>query len=198
VVYVGVMGPQDGVDYALRAVRQYIDLGRRDALFAFLGSGECLPQLRALARQLDIEEHVVFTGWAFDETLRKYLSTATLGLAPDPKTPLNDASTMNKVIDYMAMGLPIVSFDLKESRRSAQDAAVYVHGDDERAMAVAVRDLLADPEKRRRMGDFGRKRAVDALSWEHGREALLELYGRLLPRPVSPGLDPVPRAEAVI
>ena len=184
VVYVGVMGPQDGVDYALRAVRHFLDTGgANDALFAFLGSGDSLESLIALSKQLRIEDHVVFTGWAYDSDLRRYLSTASVGIAPDPKTPLNDVSTMNKIVDYMAMSVPIVSFDLTESRRSAGEAAVYVANDDEREMALAIRELLSDDARRSRMGRIGRERVETSLAWEHGQIALVDFYDRLLGQP---------------
>ena len=179
-IYLGVMGAQDGVDYALRAIRHAVDGGLTKASFTFIGSGDEFKKLLALAAELGLEDYVQFTGRISDEDLRAYLSTADLCLAPDPKNPLNDVSTMNKIIEYMAMGVPIVSFDLKESRRSAEEAAVYVPNNDERAMGKAIADLLADPAQRRKMGEFGVERVRQSLAWDHSRTVLVDFYDRFL------------------
>ncbi|MEM6674134.1 MAG: glycosyltransferase family 4 protein [Planctomycetota bacterium] len=180
IAYLGVMGPQDGVDYALRAVRHFLDSGRTDAQFAFIGSGDEFEALQALSRELDLESFVEFTGRISDEDLATYLSTASIGLAPDPKNPLNDVSTMNKIIEYMAMELPVVSFDLAESKYSAADAAVYVDANDERAFASAIAELLDDEQRRTTMGQIGRKRVEQELAWDHSRQVLVDFYDRLL------------------
>lgn len=179
-VYLGVMGPQDGVDYALRAVHHVVQSGFRDATFAFIGGGDSFDDLVALSKELRLEEFVRFTGRIPDEDLKRYLCTAELGIAPDPKTPLNDVSTMNKIIEYMAMGLPVVSFDLKESRMSAGDAAVYISNDDPQAMGEAIIQLLKDPERRRAMGEIGRARVREGLAWDHSKKELVAFYDRLL------------------
>jgi glycosyltransferase involved in cell wall biosynthesis len=179
-VYLGVMGAQDGVDYALRAIRHAVDAGQTDASFAFIGSGDEFHRLVTLTSELGLKNYVEFTGRISDDELRLYLSTADLGLAPDPKNPLNDVSTMNKIIEYMAMGIPIVSFDLKESRCSAEEAAVYVPNNDERAMGATIRSLLADPPRRRSMSEFGMMRVRQVLAWDHSRTVLLDFYDRLL------------------
>lgn len=179
-VYLGVMGAQDGVDYALRAIRHAIDLGLDDTSFTMIGGGDEFEALRRLSTELGLDQWVTFTGRIPDAELRALLSTADLGIAPDPKNPLNDVSTMNKIIEYMAMGLPIVSFDLVESRESAGDAAVYVSGDSERGMAEAMMELLGDPERRASMGRVGRERVETRLAWDFSRRALVELYDGLL------------------
>jgi glycosyltransferase involved in cell wall biosynthesis len=134
----------------------------------------------ALASELDLEGEVVFTGRISDEELTAYLSTADVCLAPDPKNPLNDVSTMNKVVEYMAMGRAIVSFDLIESRVSAGDAAVYATPNDEREFAGLVAELLDDPERRTRMGELGQRRLEEDLSWERSAANLVDGYARLL------------------
>lgn len=183
VVYLGVMGPQDGVDYAVRAASLLVnEMGRKDVFFAFIGAGDCWDELKALAVECGLAEHCEFTGRIPDEDLKRYLCTASLGLAPDPMNALNDLSTMNKIIEYMAMGLPVVSFDLKEARYSAQEAAVYVPPNDERLFAQAIRDLLDDEERRRVMGEFGRKRVEEALAWDHSRRVLVDAYDRFFAR----------------
>jgi glycosyltransferase involved in cell wall biosynthesis len=179
-VYLGVMGPQDGVDYALRAAHHVVQRGFQEALFVFIGGGDAFDDLVALSNELHLQDFVKFTGRIPDEDLKRYLCTADLGIAPDPKTPLNDLSTMNKIVEYMAMGLPVVSFDLKESRTSAGDAAVYIANDDPAAMGEAIIELLNDPERRHEMGQIGRTRVRESLAWDHSKRHLVDFYDRLL------------------
>ena len=174
--YLGVMGPQDGVDYAVRALAHLRAEYRDDWHAVFLGSGDVLDDVRRLATSLGLDDHVSFTGWSATPDILRYLSVADVGLAPDPCNPLNDLSTMNKIVEYMAMGIPIVSFDLRESRVSAEDAALYAADNSEAAFARLVSELLDDPERRRRMGELGRERVAGALSWTHSEKALLAAY----------------------
>ncbi|MFN2557372.1 MAG: glycosyltransferase family 4 protein [Nitriliruptorales bacterium] len=179
--YLGVMGPQDGVDLLLRAIAQLVhEHGRRDCHFALLGFGDCFEDLRKLADELDLSEWVTFTGRADDRLIGDYLSTADLGLAPDPKNGFNDLCTMNKVVEYMAFGLPVVSFDLKETRVSAGEAGLYVSDNDPAGFALAIDLLLDDPDRRRGMGELARARIEDELSWEHQAGSYVGLYQRLL------------------
>ena len=182
--YLGVMGPQDGVDYALRALAHLRhDLGRDDLHSTFIGGGDAFDESVALSRELGLEDVVEFTGRVPDETVQAYLSTADICLSPDPRNPLNDVSSMNKVVEYMAMSRPLVSFELIEARVTAQDAAVYAPANDEREFGRLVGELLDDPERRERMGALGRRRVEEALSWEVSRGNLLEAYADLLRRP---------------
>ena len=179
--YLGVMGAQDGVDYALRAVQLLRDeIGRDDMHCVFMGAGDELDEMIALSEELGIADMVDFPGWADDELIQRCLSTADVCLSPDPLTPFNDVSTMNKVVEYMAMGRPLVSFDLVETRVSAGDAAVYVPANDEHAFAKAIDVLLADPDGRRQMGALGRRRVEQKLSWEQSRRTLVSFYEGLL------------------
>ncbi len=159
------MGPQDGVDYALRAVAHLRhELGRDDVHFVFMGGGDAFDDMVALAERARPRRRVEFTGRVPDEFVQACLSTADVCLSPDPRNPLNDVSTMNKVVEYMAMGRPVVSFDLVEARVSAGEAAVYVPANDEQAFAAAIDELLDDPERRASDGRArarpGRARAV--------------------------------------
>ncbi|GAA2878159.1 glycosyltransferase family 4 protein [Nonomuraea rubra] len=175
--YLGVMGPQDGVDYALRSLARLRDEhGRTDWHAVFVGGGDTFDAMVALSRELGLGDYVEFTGRIPDEDLMRYLSTADVCLSPDPLNPLNDVSTMNKVMEYMAMSRPIVSFELREARVSAGEAALYAPANDESEFAKLIIRLLDDPDERRRMGELGRERVAGPLSWEHSKTALLAAY----------------------
>ncbi|TDC05032.1 glycosyltransferase WbuB [Nonomuraea longispora] len=175
--YLGVMGPQDGVDYALRSLARLRDEhGRTDWHAVFVGGGDTFDAMVALSRELGLADAVEFTGRIPDEDLLRYLSTADVCLSPDPLNPLNDVSTMNKIMEYMAMGRPIVSFELREARVSAGEAALYAPANDESEFAKLIAQLLDDPDMRRRMGEIGRGRVAGPLSWHHSKAALLAAY----------------------
>ncbi|MFI5806115.1 glycosyltransferase family 4 protein [Streptomyces sp. NPDC051561] len=175
--YLGVMGPQDGVDYALRALAKLRDeLGRTDWHAVFVGSGDAFDAMVELSEQLGLGDRVEFTGRIPDADLVRRLSTADVCLSPDPRNPLNDVSTMNKVLEYMAMGRAIVSFDLKEARVSAGDAAVYAPANDEAEFAKLIALLLDDPDRRERMGKIGQERIGGELSWRNSQASLLAAY----------------------
>ena len=182
--YLGVMGPQDGVDYALRAIAHLRDvMGRTDVHATFIGSGDAFYDLVQLSHDLGLDDIVEFTGRVPDATVQEYLSTADVCLAPDPKNPLNDVSTMNKIVEYMAMSRPLVSFDLREARVSAGDAALYATPNDETEFARLVAELLDDPERRARMGASGRERVERSLSWSTSAANLLAAYDGVCRRP---------------
>jgi glycosyltransferase involved in cell wall biosynthesis len=179
--YIGVMGPQDGVDIVVRAAEIVIHkLGREDIAFTLIGKGDCFDDLVALRDELGLAGHVEFTGRAPDDLVARILSTADVGLSPDPKNPLNDLSTMNKTMEYMAFGLPVVAFDLRETRVSAADAAVYVRPNDITDYGAAIADLMDDEPRRSRMGRLGRARVEQQLAWSHQERAYLGVYRRLL------------------
>jgi len=181
--YLGVMGPQDGVDYALRALAKLRDdCGRTDWHAVFVGAGDTFDAMVRLAGELGLAERVEFTGRIPDADLLRYLSTADVCLAPDPRNPLNDVSTMNKIMEYMAMARPIVSFDLTEARVSAGEAAVYAAPNDELDFAKQIAGLLDDPEARRRLGEVGVARVSGPLSWRESATALLSAYDRAMNR----------------
>jgi glycosyltransferase involved in cell wall biosynthesis len=183
VAYIGVMGPQDGVDLAVRAAAHVVhDLGREDVAFTFMGSGDSYDELAALRDELRMQDYLELPGRVPDETVLDVLSTAEVGLSPDPKNPLNDVSTMNKTMEYMAFELPVVAFDLKETRVSAGEAACYIKSGDVPAYAKAIVELLDDQEKRESMGRLGRLRISEELGWPHQREAYVGVYDKLLGR----------------
>ncbi|MHC5907615.1 glycosyltransferase family 4 protein [Streptomyces sp. S6] len=175
--YLGVMGPQDGVDYALRALARLRDeCGRSDWHAVFVGGGDTFDAMVELSGRLGLSGQVEFTGRIPDADLARYLSTADVCLSPDPHNPLNDVSTMNKVLEYMVMGRPIVSFDLKEARVSAGEAALYAPANDESAFARLIVELLDDPDGRARMGKIGQGRVGGPLAWQHSQASLLAAY----------------------
>jgi len=179
--YIGVMGPQDGVDIVLRAADVLVhDFGRTDIAVTLIGSGDCFEDLVALRDELGLAGHVEFTGRAPDSLVGRILSTADIGLSPDPKNPLNDLSTMNKTMEYMAYELPVVAFDLLETRVSAMDAAVYVTANDVHEYAKAIAELMDDAPKRHQLGKQGRLRVEQQLAWSHQERAYLDVYGMLL------------------
>lgn len=185
-VYLGVMGPQDGVELVVRAADVVVNqMGRTDCRFALLGFGDCLDDLRGLTTRLGLDGWVTFPGRADDGMIRRWLSTADVGLSPDPKTPFNDLSTMNKTLEYMAFGVPAVAFDLAETRVSAGDAAVYVEEEGPEAFAKAICALLDDPARRRAMGEVGAARIRDRLGWSHQAATYVGVYDRLVGRAPS-------------
>ncbi|MGB6456288.1 MAG: glycosyltransferase family 4 protein [Streptosporangiaceae bacterium] len=181
--YIGVMGPQDGVDIIVRAAAIVVhELGRADIAFTLIGSGDCYDELVALRDDLGLAGHVEFTGRAPDSQVAQILSTADIGLSPDPKNPLNDVSTMNKTMEYMAFELPVVAFDLHETRVSAGDAAVYARPNDVGEYARAIVELLDDEQRRVRLGKTGRTRVEQELAWSHQQRAYLDVYRSVVGR----------------
>jgi len=180
--YVGVMGRQEGIEYLLRAVHHIVfERGRRDIHFGLVGGGTSLPELKALAAQLGIAEYVTFTGRVPDDQLLALLNTADLCVNPDAANELNDKSTMNKIMEYMALGKPIVQFDLTEGRYSAQAASLYARRNDPIDLAARIVELIDDPERRAQMGEYGRRRVADELEWRHEAPKLLAAYRALWP-----------------
>jgi glycosyltransferase involved in cell wall biosynthesis len=179
--YVGALNPQDGVDYLLRSLRELVcTLGRTDFYCVVMGTGDSLEDLRALAEELDLEDYVELTGYVSDEDLMSNLSAADICVDPDPSSPLNDVSTWIKVMEYMAMGKPIVTYDLKETRWSAQDAALYVKPNNELEFAEAIAVLMERPDLRAKMGEFGRQRVEHELKWDIVGQNLVRAYKALL------------------
>ncbi|HLX78958.1 MAG TPA: glycosyltransferase family 4 protein [Burkholderiales bacterium] len=178
--YVGVMGRQEGIDYLLQAARHIVfSLGRRDVQFGLVGGGTSLGEMRALAAQLGVAEFVTFTGRVPDGELLSMLNTADICVNPDVANEMNDKSTMNKIMEYMALGKPIVQFDLTEGRYSAQHASLYAKKNDPVDLAERIVELLDDPERRAQMGAFGRRRVDDELEWRHEAPRLLAAYEAL-------------------
>lgn len=181
VAYIGVMGPQDGVDLAIEAADVIVNsMGRQDITFCLMGSGDEREHLLAERDRRGLRDHVDLPGRVSDEVMAQVLSTADLGLCPDPLNPLNDVSTMNKTMEYMAFGLPVVAFDLRETRVSAQDAARYVTPNSVEEYAAAIVELVDDPEARARMGNLGRQRVEEQLAWPFQSVAYRGVFDELV------------------
>jgi glycosyltransferase involved in cell wall biosynthesis len=175
--YVGVMGKQEGIDYLLRAVAHIVyEMGRHDVHFGLVGAGTSLDEMKAYARELKVDGHVTFTGRVPDAEMLAMLNTADVCVNPDVANEMNDKSTMNKIMEYMALGKPIVQFDLTEGRYSAQDASLYAVRNDARDLGRKIVELLDDPERRQRMGEFGRARVLGQLEWRYEAPKLLRAY----------------------
>lgn len=181
--YVGVMGKQEGIDLLLRAAQHLIvHMGRNDVQFGLVGGGTSLDEMKGLAIEMGIQAHVTFTGRVPDQDLLEMLNTADVCVNPDVANEMNDKSTMNKIMEYMALGKPIVQFDLTEGRFSAQDASLYAARNDPVDMAKKIDELLRDPERRRRMGEYGRRRVEEVLEWRYEVPKLIAAYDAAWPK----------------
>jgi len=179
--YVGSLNPPDGVDYLLRSLRHLLrGLKRSDFHCVIMGTGDSLEDLRDLAGNLQLNGFVELTGFVSDEDLQANLAAADICVDPDPSSPLNDVSTWIKVMEYMASAKPIVTFDLKETRFSARDAAIYVEPNKETEFAKAIAQLMEQPELQKKMGAYGRRRVEDELQWAKVGKNLLTAYETLL------------------
>jgi glycosyltransferase involved in cell wall biosynthesis len=178
--YVGVMARQEGIDLLLRAVQNIVvDFGRTDVHFGLVGGGPALAEMRELARELNVADFVTFTGRVPDAELLAMLNTADVCVNPDIANEMNDKSTMNKIMEYMALGKPIVQFDLTEGRHSAQGASLYARRNDPFDLAEQLVALLDDPARRAEMGEAGRRRVERELAWGHEVPKLLAAYETL-------------------
>lgn len=179
--YAGVMGEEDGVQELLLSIRHIVhDLGRRDILFNLLGDGAVRAQAQQQVIDWALQDFVVMPGMLDRALLRRHLCTADVCLSPEPLTPFNARSTFIKIGEYMAMGKPIVAYDLVESRFTAQEAALYVPAGEIQAYGQAIVSLMDDPDRRVRMGALGRQRFLDHLTWERQQGELLRTYAAAL------------------
>lgn len=180
-VFLGEIGEQDGVDALVRVVRVLVDRGV-DVHCLVIGGGPHQPAIARYAVEQGVSDRCTFTGRISDDReLSRLLSSADVGVVPDPNTDWSRLSTVNKVMEYMFFRLPIATFDLPETRNSAGDAAAYATPDDVEDLARVIAELLDDPDRRRRMGQLGGQRLRDELAWEHSVGPLLEAYRRLAP-----------------
>jgi glycosyltransferase involved in cell wall biosynthesis len=180
VAYVGVIGEQEGIDLLLRAIDHIVHVrGRTDTHFVIMGTGPALEALAKLAASMQLRDFVTFTGRVDDPTLFTVLSTADVCVNPDRPNAMNDMSTMNKIMEYMALGKPIVQFDLTEGRVSAGPASLYARNTDCADFGEKIIELIDDPERRIAMGTFAQKRVRDELAWSHEAPKLIAAYDTL-------------------
>jgi glycosyltransferase involved in cell wall biosynthesis len=175
--YVGTMGKQEGIDYLLRAAQHIVhDLKRTDIHFGLVGGGTEVEEMKTYAQSLGVGDYVTFTGRVPDQQMLEMLNTTDVCVNPDVANEMNDKSTMNKIMEYMALGKPIVQFDLTEGRYSAQEASLYAEKNDERDLARKIIQLLDDPRQREEMGLLGRRRVETELEWKYEAPKLLLAY----------------------
>lgn len=178
--YVGVIGKQEGLTYLVDAAEHIVkDLKRQDVHFICVGGGTELPNIIEYAKEKGVEDYFTFTGRVSDQKLLEALNTADVCVNPDEYNEMNDKSTMNKIMEYMALGKPIVQFDLTEGRFSAHEASLYAKRNDSIDMASKIIELLEDPEKRRIMGQHGYNRVKNELEWQYEKENLYNAYRRV-------------------
>lgn len=178
--YVGVMGKQEGIDLLLQCVHHMVHkMGRTDVQFGLVGGGTSLDDMKLMAQNLGVADYVTFTGRVPDADMLNMLNTADVCVNPDVANEMNDKSTMNKIMEYMALGKPIVQFDLTEGRFSAQEASMYAQRNSPEDMARCIVELLDDPKRREEMGAYGRHRVVNELEWRFEVPKLLAAYDKL-------------------
>ncbi|MDO4960877.1 MAG: glycosyltransferase family 4 protein [Eubacteriales bacterium] len=179
--YLGVIGQQEGIQYVLGAAK-YIKEHENNVFWGIVGGGPALEDMKKLAHDMGLDDCVEFTGRAPDQQMLEYLNTADVCVNCDEYNAMNDKSTMNKILEYMALAKPIVQFDLTEGRYSAQEASLYAKNNDSEDMALKITELLNDPEKRKAMGEYGRNRIINELSWDHTSKAMLKAYDKYFRR----------------
>lgn len=197
-VYVGIMGPQDGVDQVLHVVDELVHRrGRRNLTATLLGFGDCLEDLKAETLALQLHDHITFTGRVDRDQMAEYLSRGDIGVCPDLKTPLNDVSTMNKTMEYMSYALPAVAFDLEETVVSGADTVLYAPSGDIAAFADRIELLIDDEELRTRLGRAARARVTAVLDWRPQAEAYVGVYDALTEHHVAVPAVPIGGSSAV-
>lgn len=179
--YAGAISVQDGLDYLIKALHHLkTELKRDDFVAIIMGDGDDVPRIKALTRELGLEDHVQFTGWLKKDKLLRYMTSIDIGVDPDPSNNFNDKCTMIKMTEYMAFSKPIVAFDLLEHHATAKDAAIYVPDNDTAEFARALQMLMDDSKQREAMGKIGRERVEKEIAWEYSIPKLLDAYSRVL------------------
>lgn len=177
--YVGVIGGQEGIDLLLESVKHIVSI-RKDIQFAIVGGGSDLEHMIQLSVKSGLNDFVDFYGRVPDDLMIAVLNSADVCVNPDSPTEMNNLSTMNKIMEYMALRKPVVQYDLKEGRFSAQEASLYARCGDTIDFANKIIQLIDDPGLRTRMGDFAYKRVINELSWDYEKEKLIKFYDRIL------------------
>ncbi|MEI9809903.1 MAG: glycosyltransferase family 4 protein [Bacteroidota bacterium] len=177
--YVGVIGEQEGIDLLLESAK-HITQKRQDVQFAIVGGGTDVEKLKKLSAEMGLTEYVDFYGRVDDETLVDVLNTADICVNPDKPTVMNNLSTMNKIMEYMALKKPVVQYDLKEGRVSAQGASLYALNNDTKDFADKITWLLDNERDRKDMGEYGYQRIINELSWDYEKNKLVDFYKKVL------------------
>lgn len=178
--YVGVIGQQEGMDLLVLAADHLIrKLDKRDVHFVIVGFGPTLEEVKADVKARGLDRYFTFTGALFGDDMLAALNAIDIGVSPDPKNAMNDISTMNKVMEYMTLEKPLVQFDLTEGRASAGEASLYARANDPVDFADKIAWLIDHPQEGREMGQVGRARVLDTLSWQHSAPHLLAAYARV-------------------
>jgi len=182
IAYAGVIASQDGVDYLCRALKYLrCTLAQEDFHCVIIGDGAALQSMKELSREIQVDEKICFAGWVSDpQPYARYLSTADICVAPEPANDYNNRSTFVKILEYMALGKPIVAFDLFETRRSAEGAALYARPNDAQDFAKKLSILIANPRLRQSMGEYGRLRVNSQMAWKYSAPNLLSVYHKVL------------------
>jgi glycosyltransferase involved in cell wall biosynthesis len=184
ICYVGVMGYHDGVDYLLRALQHLAyDMGRMEFVCLMVGAGGAWQSMKSLSQTLELQDFVHFTGWIDRTKVNSYICAADICVAPEPSNPYNDRCTVIKIAEYMAMGKPVVAFDLPEHRVTAQSAALYARPNEEKDFAQKLAMLMDDPALRQKLGQIGKERVETELAWPHQVKNLLAAYATIGMRP---------------
>jgi len=177
VVYVGIMGPQDGLNLLLQSIHHIVKVvGKTNVQFALVGPGSEVEHLKTKAAQLGIESWVNFTGPLYGEPLYSYFASADIGVSPDPANAFNDKLTMVKILEYMAYGLPVVLYDLQEGRRSAEGAALFAKPNEPIDFAQKIVRLMDAEPLRKELGSVGKRRVETTLNWEIEKRTYLRAY----------------------
>lgn len=184
--YLGIMGPQDGVDQVLDLMAELRRRGRTDVRATLMGFGDCLKDLQQQCTEMGLDDIVTFTGRVGKQEIAEHLSRTHIGICPDLKTPLNNLSTMNKTLEYMAYALPAVAFDLDETRVSGGDAVRYVPSGDIAAMADEVEVLIDNPDQRAEMSKMARQRVVELFDWAGQARVFGDAFDKVLRRAPRP------------
>lgn len=180
IVYAGVIGLQDGVDHLIRAIHCLVfQVHRNDFECVIVGDGDAYSSVTSLSEELKLTSYIKFTGWIEYPIVRRYLRTADICVVPEPSNPLNDCSTVVKMMEYMASAKPIVAFDLPEHRVTVQNGAVFAHPNDDQDFALQIATLMDDSDKRRTMGQVNLERLEKELLWCHQSEFLVNAYQKM-------------------
>ena len=186
--YVGVIGEQEGLDLLLESAK-HITQTRQDVQFAIVGGGTDLEGLKKLCTGMGLNDYVDFYGRVDDDTLVDVLNTADVCVNPDKPTVMNNLSTMNKIMEYMALKKPIVQYDLKEGRVSAQKASLYAVNSDTKDFAEKITWLLDNEKERKEMGEYGYQRIINELSWDYEKNKLVDFYKKVFKTKTVPEPD---------